>query len=79
MYLCLNKLTSNYGKKIVLIFLSTIYIASRMSRVIVFPFMQSQFSFDPLILNGAENRKHKGMILIDLQKAFHTLDHKILS
>ena len=31
-----------------------------------------------MILNGAENGKHTGMILIDLQKAFHTLDHKLL-
>ena len=30
------------------------------------------------ILNGAENGKHTGMILIDLQKALDTLDHKIL-
>ena len=31
-----------------------------------------------MILNGADNGKHAGMILIDLQKAFHTLDHTIL-
>ena len=31
-----------------------------------------------MILNGAENGKHTDMILIDLQKAFDTLDHKIL-
>ena len=31
-----------------------------------------------MILNGVENGKHTGMILIDLQKAFATLDHKIL-
>ena len=30
------------------------------------------------ILNGAENGRHMGMILIDLQKAFDTLEHKIL-
>ena len=31
-----------------------------------------------IILNGPENGKHTGMILIDLQKAFDALDHKIL-
>ena len=31
-----------------------------------------------LILNVAENEKHTGMILIDFQNAFETLDHKIL-
>ena len=31
-----------------------------------------------MILNSAENRKHTGMLLNDLQKAFDTLDHKIL-
>ena len=30
-----------------------------------------------LTLNDAENGKHMGMILIDFQKTFHTLDHKI--
>ena len=29
-----------------------------------------------LTLNGVENGKHMGMILIDFQKTFHTLDHK---
>ena len=29
-----------------------------------------------IILNGAENGKHTGMILIDLQRAFYFLDHK---
>ena len=31
-----------------------------------------------IILNRAENGKHTGIILIDLQKAFETLDHKTL-
>ena len=31
-----------------------------------------------MILNSAENGKHTGMILINLQKACDTLDHKIL-
>ena len=31
-----------------------------------------------IILIGAENGKHKVMILIDLQRAFDSLDHKIL-
>ena len=31
-----------------------------------------------MILNSAENGKHTGMMLTDLQKAFDTLDHKIL-
>ena len=32
-----------------------------------------------MILNGVENGKHTGMILIHLQKAFKTLDHKMKS
>ena len=31
-----------------------------------------------MILNGAENGKHAGIILIDLQKPFDTSDHKVL-
>ena len=31
-----------------------------------------------MILNGAENGLHTGLILIDLQKAFNNLDHKLL-
>ena len=31
-----------------------------------------------MILNGAENGKYTGMILIDLQKVCNTSDHKIL-
>ena len=31
-----------------------------------------------MILKSAENRKHTGMLLNDLQRAFDTLDHKIL-
>ena len=30
-----------------------------------------------MILNGADNGKHTGIILIDLQKVFDTLDHKV--
>ena len=36
----------------------------------------SQLSY--MILNGAENRKHNSLILIDLQKNFDTLHHNIL-
>lgn len=32
-----------------------------------------------MILNGAEIEKHTGTILIDLPKAFNTLDHNIIS
>ena len=32
-----------------------------------------------IILIDAENRKQNGMILTDLQQAFDSLDHKILS
>ena len=31
-----------------------------------------------MILNGARNEKHTGMIVIDLHKANGTLDHKNL-
>ena len=31
-----------------------------------------------MILNGADDGKHTGITLIDLQKAFDTLDHAIL-
>ena len=31
-----------------------------------------------MILNSTENGRHTGMVLIDLQKAFDTLDHNIL-
>ena len=31
-----------------------------------------------MILNGADNAKHSGIILIDLQQAFDTLNHTIL-
>ena len=31
-----------------------------------------------MILNGAENGLHTGLILIDLQKVFNNLDHKLL-
>ena len=31
-----------------------------------------------IVLNGSENGKHTGIILIDLQKAFVALDHTIL-
>ena len=31
-----------------------------------------------MVLNSAENEIHTGMILIDLQNPFDTLDHKIL-
>ena len=30
-------------------------------------------------VNGAENGKHTGMVLIDLRKFFDTLDHKNVS
>ena len=32
-----------------------------------------------IMLNGAENGKHTGMILINLRKSFDTLDHKNFS
>ena len=44
MYLCLNKLTSKYGKRIVQIFLYTLYEAWRIS-AIIFQFIFSCFSF----------------------------------
>ena len=31
-----------------------------------------------MIVEGAENEKHTGIFLIDLEKAFDTFDHKIL-
>ena len=31
-----------------------------------------------MILNGAENAKHTGIIVVNLQKAFDTLDDTIL-
>ena len=31
-----------------------------------------------MILNGAKNGLHTGLILIDLQKVFNNLDHKLL-
>ena len=31
-----------------------------------------------MVLNGTKNGLHVGMILINLQKSFDTLDHKIL-
>ena len=35
-------------------------------------------STDTCLSHGAENGKHASMILIDLQRAFYFLDHKIL-
>ena len=32
-----------------------------------------------MILEGAAKERHTGMFLIDLEKAFDTFDHKILS
>ena len=31
-----------------------------------------------MILSGAENGKHSGMVLINLQNAFDALDHTLL-
>ena len=49
------------------------------------PSVRANFSADlclaqltDFVLTGLDKGMHTGMILIDLQKEFHTLDHKIL-
>ena len=36
------------------------------------------YNFTDFILRGMDKRFHTGMILVDLQKAFDTLDHTVL-
>ena len=43
----------------------------------IIPQIRDSLKLTDMILNGAWNGKHAGMILINLQKAFDTLNHTL--